>query len=103
MTADTPLPSCMSFPKALAGLPISSTAKVMYCKMLEAMLTKKLEDENGILSVYFSIKQLTSALSRCEMTIKRSLNELENAELIMRVRQQGFAEPNRIYILIPKR
>ncbi len=102
MTADTPLPPCMPFPKALAGLPISSTAKVMYCKMLDAMLTKKLEDENGILFVYFPIKQLAAALSRCEMTVKRSLNELENAGLIMRVRQRGFAEQNRIYILIPK-
>ncbi len=75
----------------------------MYCKMLDAMFTKKLEDENGILFVYFPIKQLASALSRCEMTIKRSLNELENAGLIMRVRQQGFGEPNHIYILIPKK
>jgi hypothetical protein len=40
MTAATPLPLCMPFPKALAGLPVSSTAKVMYCKMLDAMLTK---------------------------------------------------------------
>ena len=102
MTVATPLPPYMPFPKALAGLPISSTAKVMYCKMLDAMLTKKLEDENGILFVYFPIKQLAVALSRCEMTIKRSLNELENAGLIMQVRQRGFAEQNRIYILIPK-
>ena len=34
------------------------------------------------------------------MTVKRSLNELENAGLIMRVRQ-GVGEPNRIYVLIP--
>lgn len=102
MTAATPLPSCMPFPKALAGLPISSTAKVMYCKMLDAMLTKKLEDENGILFVYFPVRQLAAELSRCEMTVKRSLNELENAGLIMRVRRRGFAELNRIYILIPK-
>ena len=31
---------------------------------------------------------------------KRSLNELETAGLIMRVRQ-GVGEPNRIYVLIP--
>ena len=31
---------------------------------------------------------------------KRSLNELETAGLIMRVRQ-GIGEPNRIYVLIP--
>ena len=35
-----------------------------------------------------------------DMTVKRSLNELENAGLIMRVRQ-GVGEPNRIYVLIP--
>ncbi len=102
MTADTPLPPCMPFPKALAGLPISNTAKVMYCQMLDAMLTKEMEDENGILFVYFPVRELAVALSRCEMTVKRSLNELENAGLIMRVRQRGFAEQNRIYILIPK-
>ena len=34
------------------------------------------------------------------MTVKRSLNELETAGLIMRVRQ-GIGEPNRIYVLIP--
>ena len=101
MTAATPLPPCMPFPKALAGLPISSTAKVMYCKMLDAMITKKLEDENGILFVYFPVRQLAAELSRCEMTVKRSLNELENVGLIMRVRRRGFAELNRIYILIP--
>lgn len=103
MTAATPLPPCMPFPKALAGLPISSTAKVMYCKMLDAMITKKLEDENGILFVYFPVRQLAAELSRCEMTVKRSLNELENVGLIMRVRRRGFAELNRIYILIPKK
>ena len=103
MTSDTPLPPCMPFPTALAGLPISSTAKVIYCKMLDAMITKKLEDENGILFVYFPVRQLAAELSRCEMTVKRSLNELENAGLILRVRQRGFGEPNHIYILIPKK
>jgi len=75
---------------------------VMYCQMLYAMLTKEMEDENGILFVYFPVRELAVALSRCEMTVKRSLNELESAGLIMRVKQRGFAEINRIYILIPK-
>ena len=38
MTIDTPLPPCMAFPRALTGFPVSSTAKVMYCRMLDAML-----------------------------------------------------------------
>ena len=36
------------------------------------------------------------------MTVKRSLNELEDAGLIRRVRQ-GFGEPNEIYVLIPNK
>ena len=35
------------------------------------------------------------------MTVKRSLNELEQAGMIMRVRQ-GVGEANHIYILLPK-
>ncbi len=40
MTIDTPLPPCMPFPRALTEFPVSSTAKVMYCRMLDAMLSK---------------------------------------------------------------
>ena len=41
MTIDRPSPPCMSFPRALTGFPVSSTAKVMYCRMLDAMLSKR--------------------------------------------------------------
>ena len=47
-----------------------------------------------------NITALAAVLSRSSMTVKRSLNELETAGLIMRVRQ-GVGEPNRIYVLIP--
>ena len=100
MTIDTPLPLCMPFPRALTGFPVSSTAKVMYCRMLDAMLSKGQEDENGILFVCFPVTAIATVLSRSSMTVKRSLNELETAGLIMRVRQ-GIGEPNRIYVLIP--
>ena len=98
MTIDTPLPPCMPFPRALTGF--RSTAKVMYCRMLDAMLSKGKEDENGILFVCFPITAIAAVLSRSPMTVKRSLNELETAGLIMRV-CQGVGEPNRIYVLIP--
>ena len=100
MTADTTLPPCMPLPRAMLRLPISSTAKVMYCRMLDAMLSKEQEDENGILFVCFPVTAIAAVLSRSPMTVKRSLNELETAGLIMRVRQ-GVGEPNRIYVLIP--
>ena len=90
----------MPFPRALTGFPVSSTAKVMYCRMLDAMLFRGQADENGILFVCFPITAIAAVLSRSLMTVKRSLNELETAGLIMRVRQ-GVGEPNRIYVLIP--
>ena len=102
MTADTVLPPCMPLPPAMLRLPVSSTAKVMYARLLDATLTVGTEDTNGILFVRFSIVELAAALARSTMTVKRSLNELEDAGLILRVRQ-GFGEPNKIYVLIPKK
>ena len=82
MTIDTPLPPCMPFPIALTGFPVSSTAKVMYCRMLDAMLSKGQEDEkrNPCLSASPS-QPLPQSCSRSSMTVKRSLNELETAGL----------------------
>ena len=79
MTIDTPLPPCMPFPRALTGFPVSSTAKVMYCRMLDAILSKGQEDENGILFVCLPVTAIAAVLSRSPMTVKRSLNELETA------------------------
>ena len=79
MTIATPLPPCMPFPRALTGFPVSSTAKVMYCRMLDAILSKGQEDENGILFVCFPVTAIAAVLSRSPMTVKRSLNELETA------------------------
>ena len=70
MTIDTPLPPCMPFPRALTGFPVSSTAKVMYCRMLDAMLSKGQEDENGILFVCFPVTAIAAVLSRSPMTVK---------------------------------
>ena len=74
MTIDTPLPPCMPFPRALTGFPVGSTAKVMYCRMLDAILSKGQEDENGILFVCFPVTAIAAVLSRSPMTVKRSLN-----------------------------
>ena len=101
MTIDTPLPPSMPLPRAMLRLPVSSTAKIMYARMLDDVLANGIEDMNGILFIRFPIVELSAALSRSTMTVKRSLNELEAAGLIVRVRQ-GFGEPNKIYVLIPR-
>ena len=72
MTIDTPLPPCMPFPRALTGFPVSSTAKVMYCRMLDAMLSKEQEDENGILFVCFPVTAIAAVLSRSHHSHCRS-------------------------------
>ena len=46
MTADTPLPPCMPLPRAMLRLPISSTAKVMYARMLDIVFLSGIEDAN---------------------------------------------------------
>ena len=101
MTAGTPLPPCMPLPPVLLRLPASSTAKVMYARMLDEALAYGIEDENGILYIHFPIKELAAALSRSTMTIKRAMSELDDMGLVMRVRKD-FSKPNRIYLLIPK-
>ena len=40
MTADTVLPPCMPLPTAMLRLPISSTAKIMYARLLDATLAE---------------------------------------------------------------
>ena len=64
MSADTVLPPCMPLPAAMLRLPISSTAKVMYARLLNTTLTAGIEDSNGILFVRFPIMELAAALSR---------------------------------------
>ena len=57
MTIDTPLPPCMPFPRALTGFPVSSTAKVMYCRMLDAMYSR-IESSHANIIRYIPLKKI---------------------------------------------
>ena len=52
--------------------------------------------------MHYPIAELASDIARCSMTVKRSMNELEDAGLVMKVRQ-GVGMPNRLYVLIPEK
>ena len=56
--------------------------------MLDAMLSDGQEDENGILFVCFPVTAIAAALSRSSMTVKRSLNELETAGLMIELEKR---------------
>ena len=47
MIASTPLPPCMPLPKAMLRLPVSNTAKVMYARLLDEILTRGTEDSSS--------------------------------------------------------
>ena len=53
MITGTPLPPCMPLPRTALRLPVSSTAKVMYARLLDEILTNGIEDSNGILFIRF--------------------------------------------------
>ena len=83
-------------------LPVSSTAKVMYARLLGEIYTAGTEDIHGILFIQFPIAELAAALGRSTQTCKRALRELADAGLILRVRRE-IGAPNRIYVLVPKK
>ena len=62
MTINTPLPPCMPLPIAALRLPISSTAKIMYARLLDAALMAGVEDINGF---YLSASPSWSCRRRC--------------------------------------
>lgn len=101
ITADTILPPCMPLPTSVLRIPVRDIAKAMYACMLDAVLTDGTQDANGILFIRFPIAELSAVFSCSAMTVKRSLKELEEAGLILRVRQ-GIGKTNKIYVLIPK-
>ena len=70
MTADTTLPPCMPLPRAMLRLPISSTAKVMYARMLDIVFVSGIQTNIGNLnrdikaanSLMQSIRQMVRSL-----------------------------------------
>lgn len=57
-------------------------------------------DENGSVYVIYPIRQMADDLNRSERTVKNALNELENAGLLLRVRQ-GWNRANRLFLQVP--
>lgn len=83
----------------------SINAKLLYGLLLNrTTLSQKSGwvSEDGDVYVIYTIKQMANDLDRSERTVKTALRELENAELITRVRQ-GWNQANRIFLQIPDR
>ena len=103
LTADTPLPQYLPYPRFLLDTDLSHTAKLLYTLLLDrATLSQKNNwvDERGFVYVIFPLSSLSKALRCSTMSIKRALSSLEDADLIERKRSR-ITVPNSIFVKVP--
>lgn len=95
----------MPMPRYLLGMPISSTAKILYTVLLSrALLSAQNDgwtDAQGRVYQYYTIEDLGKTLGKGRSAVKDALATLEKCGLICRQRQ-GQAMANRIYVKLPR-
>ena len=100
---NSPTPPYMAYPGFFLTMDISETAKLLYVLQLDrarlSMKNEGWEDERGHVFIHYIVGALAEATSKCEMTIKDSLNKLELHGLIYRQRQ-GAGKPDKIYVRV---
>ena len=93
----------MPLPRFILRSEYSINAKLLYALLLgRTQLSQKSGwvSEDGDVYVIYTIRQMANDLNRSERTVKAALAELENAGLIIRVRQ-GWNRANRIFLQLP--
>ena len=103
LTAATPLPQYLPYARFLLDTNLSHTAKLLYTLLLDrATLSQKNNwmDELGRIYVIYPLSNLAKDLGCSISSITRSFAELENAQLVERVRI-GFSKPSRILLKVP--
>ena len=103
LTVTTPLPQYLPYPRFLLDTDLSHTAKLLYTLLLDrATLSQKNNwiDAQGRIYVVYPLSHLSKDL-RCSISsITRSFSELENAQLVERIRS-SFSKPSRILLKVP--
>ena len=103
LTVTTPLPQYLPYARFLLDTDLSHTAKLLYTLLLDrAALSQKNNwiDAQDRIYVVYPLSHLSKVL-RCSISsVKRSFSELENAQLVERVRN-GFSKPSRILLKAP--
>ena len=103
LTAATPLPQYLPYPHFLLDTDLSHTATLLYTLLLDrATLSQKNNwiDAQDRIYVVYPLSHLSKDL-RCSISsVTRSFSELENAQLVERVRS-GFSKPSRILLKVP--
>ena len=103
LTVTTPLPQYLPYPRFLLDTNLSHTAKLIYTLLLDrATLSQKNNwiDAQDRIYVVYPLSHLSKDL-RCSISsVTRSFSELENAQLVERIRS-GFSKPSHILLRIP--
>ncbi len=103
LTVTTPLPQYLPYPRFLLDTDLSHTAKLLYTLLLDrATLSQKNNwiDAQGRIYVLYPLSNLAKDLGCSVSSVTRSFSELENAQLVERVRS-GFSKPSRILLMVP--
>ena len=97
------LPQYLPYARFLLDTDLSHTAKLLYTLLLDrATLSQKNSwiDAQGRIYVVYPLSHLSKDL-RCSLSsITRAFAELENAQLVERIRS-GFSKPSRILLKVP--
>ena len=101
---DTELPQFVPLPRFIIDYNCTINAKLSYGLLFHrAMLSRNNVwiDEDGKVYIIYTIEQLAKDMHRSERTVKTALKELDDAGLIVRVRQ-GYNKANRIFVMLPE-
>ncbi len=103
LTVTTSLPQYLPYARFLLDTDLSHTAKLLYTLLLDrATLSQKNNwiDTQGHIYVIYPLSHLAKDLGCCISSVTRAFSELENAQLVERIRS-GFSKPSRILLKVP--
>ena len=102
ITAETPLPSHLIYPRFLLGANVRFTAKEVYTIMLNMTLNSKdvQTDKQGRRYLAFFNKTVAEIIDRTPSAVAQALRELEDAGLIEK-KLIALHVPYHIYIKLP--
>ena len=103
LTVTTPLPQYLPYARFLLDTDLSHTARLLYTLLLDrATLSQKNNwiDIQGHIYVIYPLSHLAKDLGCCISSVTRAFSELENAQLVERIRSE-FSKPSRILLKVP--
>ena len=99
-----PLPQYLPYARFLLDTDLSHAAKLLYTLLLDrATLSQKNNwiDAQGHIYEVYPLSNLAKDLGCSVSSVTRSFSELENAQLVERIRS-GFSKPSRILLKVPR-